>query len=220
MSSNTSFRNTIPELLRQGAQVGRSHYEPMMGESLYGIRNGAYVMNLEKTETNLRRSAQFLHAVSAQKGNVLFVDPNHSSRKLTIAAAQACNQHVLAHSWTGGFLTNGHSVYREVNLYHQLQHHSYTYQGNLPQYRRMKNRCSGLKPWFTKPDVLVLVHSESCRVAIAEAQALDIPVIGIVDAHESPQGITYPVPGNSKSLRFIHHCLNVWTKALQASLES
>ena len=159
--------------------------------------------------------APSIHALASQGGHVLFVDPTPGSKALTRAAAKACNQSVLAHGWIGGFLTNGHSVSNELALYHQLQQYPHTQGTNLPQYRRMKNRCSGLRQGFTKPDALILVNVGSCKVAVAEATALCIPVVAIVDGHESSQGITYPIPGNPKSLRFLHHCLHTWTQALQ-----
>jgi len=39
--------------------------------------------------------------------------------------------------------------------------------------------------------------------AITEAQKLGIPVIGVVDTNNSPDGVTYVIPGNDDSSRAI-----------------
>ena len=42
-----------------------------------------------------------------------------------------------------------------------------------------------------------------CKKALAEAQKLGIPVIGVVDTNHSPEGIAYVIPGNDDSSRAV-----------------
>ena len=40
-------------------------------------------------------------------------------------------------------------------------------------------------------------------IAVAEANKLGIPVVGILDSNSDPKGIDYPVPGNDDAIRAI-----------------
>ncbi len=53
------------------------------------------------------------------------------------------------------------------------------------------------------PDALFVVDVEHERIAIAEANKLGIPVIGIVDTNSDPDGIDYVIPGNDDAIRAI-----------------
>jgi len=41
------------------------------------------------------------------------------------------------------------------------------------------------------------------RIAVLEANKLGIPVLGIVDTNNSPDGVNYVVPGNDDAIRAI-----------------
>jgi small subunit ribosomal protein S2 len=41
------------------------------------------------------------------------------------------------------------------------------------------------------------------RIAVKEANKLGIPVIGIVDTNNSPDGVNYVIPGNDDAIRAI-----------------
>jgi small subunit ribosomal protein S2 len=41
------------------------------------------------------------------------------------------------------------------------------------------------------------------RIAVAEAQKLQIPIIAIVDTNCDPSGIDYPIPGNDDAIRAV-----------------
>jgi small subunit ribosomal protein S2 len=53
------------------------------------------------------------------------------------------------------------------------------------------------------PDALFIIDVGHEKNAIAEAKTLGIPVIGVVDTNNTPNGIDYVVPGNDDSSRAI-----------------
>ena len=53
------------------------------------------------------------------------------------------------------------------------------------------------------PDVIVVIDTNKEHIAIAEANTLNIPVVGILDSNSSPDNITYPIPGNDDAIRAI-----------------
>jgi small subunit ribosomal protein S2 len=53
------------------------------------------------------------------------------------------------------------------------------------------------------PDALFVVDVGYQKIAITEANKLGIPVIGIVDSNNNPEGVDYVIPGNDDSSRAI-----------------
>ena len=55
---------------------------------------------------------------------------------------------------------------------------------------------------------------EKEKIAINEANILNIPVIGLVDSDSDPDGIDYIIPGNDDSIRSIKLISNVIADAI------
>ena len=54
-----------------------------------------------------------------------------------------------------------------------------------------------------KPDLLIIFDVLKDRIAVKEANKLNIPVIGIVDSNADPDQIDYVIPGNDDAIRSI-----------------
>jgi len=53
------------------------------------------------------------------------------------------------------------------------------------------------------PDAIFVVDVGFHKIAVAEAQKLGIPLVGVVDTNHSPAGIDYVIPGNDDSARAV-----------------
>jgi small subunit ribosomal protein S2 len=53
------------------------------------------------------------------------------------------------------------------------------------------------------PDALFVIDVGYQKGAVAEAKKLGVPVIGVVDTNNSPDGVTHVIPGNDDSSRAI-----------------
>jgi small subunit ribosomal protein S2 len=53
------------------------------------------------------------------------------------------------------------------------------------------------------PDLIFVIDVKKEALAIAEANKLGIPVVGVVDTNCSPDGIDYIIPGNDDAARAI-----------------
>ena len=53
------------------------------------------------------------------------------------------------------------------------------------------------------PSAVYIIDPRKERIAVAEAQKLQIPIIAIVDTNCDPSGIDYPIPGNDDAIRAI-----------------
>jgi small subunit ribosomal protein S2 len=75
-----------------------------------------------------------------------------------------------------------------------------TYQREMDKLNRS---LGGIKDMNGLPDALFVVDVGYQKIAVAEANKLKIPVIGIVDTNNSPDGISYVIPGNDDSSRAV-----------------
>jgi small subunit ribosomal protein S2 len=68
---------------------------------------------------------------------------------------------------------------------------------------KLQRSLGGIKDLDSLPDALFVVDVGYQKGAVAEAQKLGIPLIGVVDTNHSPDPITYVIPGNDDSSRAI-----------------
>jgi small subunit ribosomal protein S2 len=68
---------------------------------------------------------------------------------------------------------------------------------------KLNRSLGGIKELSSLPDALFIIDVGYQKGAVAEANKLGIPVIGVVDTNHTPAGIDYVIPGNDDSSRAI-----------------
>jgi small subunit ribosomal protein S2 len=68
---------------------------------------------------------------------------------------------------------------------------------------KLQRSLGGIKDLEKLPDALFIIDVGYQKGAVAEANKLGIPVIGVVDSNNSPDGVSYVIPGNDDSSRAI-----------------
>jgi small subunit ribosomal protein S2 len=61
----------------------------------------------------------------------------------------------------------------------------------------------GIRDMNRVPGLLFVVDCKKERIAIAEANKLEIPVIGIIDTNSDPDPIDFPIAGNDDAIKSI-----------------
>jgi small subunit ribosomal protein S2 len=69
--------------------------------------------------------------------------------------------------------------------------------------QRLEKVFVGIKDMERLPAVMFVVDTNKEKIAVAEANRLGIPIVGIVDTNCDPDLINHPVPGNDDALRSI-----------------
>ncbi len=115
--------------------------------------------------------------------------------------------------WLGGLLTNNRTVRQSINRL--VEYETMEADGSLDRmgkrealsFRRelekLRRSLAGIKDMKGLPDALFIVDVGYEDIAIAEARKLKIPVIGVVDSNNSPDGVDYVIPGNDDAIRSI-----------------
>jgi small subunit ribosomal protein S2 len=69
---------------------------------------------------------------------------------------------------------------------------------------KLERALGGIKDMGGLPDLLFVIDTNKESIAVAEARALSIPVVAVVDSNSEPDSVTYPVPGNDDASRAIN----------------
>jgi len=205
---------TMRQLLEAGVHFGHHtrRWNPKMKPYIFGVRNGVHIIDLEQTVPMLYAALEAVRSAVAGGGRVLFVGTKRQASEKIAEAAKRCGQPFVNHRWLGGMLTNwktiSHSIKRLRELEEQLGGET---QGltkkellNLTRDRdKLERSLGGIKEMGGQPSLLFVIDTNKEAIAVAEANKLGIPVIGLVDSNSDPDGIFYPVPGNDDALRAI-----------------
>lgn len=205
---------TMRQLLEAGVHFGHTsrRWNPKMAPYIFGKRNGVHILDLEQTVPMLHQALQFVRDVTAGGGRVLFVGTKRQASDKVADAAKRCGQYYVNHRWLGGMLTNwktiSQSIRRLKNLEEQLSQEETGLTKkellNLTREREKLDRAlGGIKEMGGLPDVIFVIDTNKEHIALDEARVLNIPVVAVLDSNSSPEGVTYPIPGNDDAIRAI-----------------
>jgi small subunit ribosomal protein S2 len=206
---------TMRDMLKAGVHFGHQtrYWNPKMGAYIYGARNKIHIINLEKTLPMLQDAFNFVGKIAANKGKVLFVGTKSAARDIIKEEADRCRMPYVNHRWLGGMLTNYKTIRQSIRRLKDLEamfeknNFGRLVKKEILQLTREKAKLDrslgGIKNMGGLPDALFVIDVGHENIAIAEANRLGIPVIGIVDTNHNPKGVSYIVPGNDDSLRAI-----------------
>ena len=209
--SNVSMR----EMLEAGVHFGHQtrFWNPKMAPYLYGHRNKIHIINLEKTLPLFNEAVNFVGKLAARKGKIMFVGTKRAAQTIIAEEASRCSMPYVSRRWLGGLLTNFKTVRQSLNRYKELE--AAKLDGRMEkmskkdmllhnrELEKLERTLSGIKDMAGLPDALFVVDVGYEYIAISEARRLGIPVIGVVDSNNDPQGIDYIIPGNDDAIRSI-----------------
>ena len=206
---------TMREMLEAGVHFGHQtrYWNPKMASYLFGHRNKIHIINLEKTLPLFNDALNFVGGLVARKGTVLFVGTKRAAQQIIEEEARRCGMPFVNRRWLGGLLTNNRTVRQSINRL--MEYETMETDGSVDRmgkrealsFRRelekLRRSLAGIKDMKGLPDALFIVDVGYEDIAIAEARKLKIPVIGVVDSNNSPDGVDYVIPGNDDAIRSI-----------------
>lgn len=206
---------TMRQLLEAGVHFGHStrRWNPKMSPFLFGVRNGIHIIDLQQTVPLLHQAMTAVKDVVAAGGRVLFVGTKRQASTRVSEAAKRCGQYYVNHRWLGGMMTNwqtiSNSIKRLRTLDDQLAGETVGLTkkellGLTREQAKLERALGGIKEMGGLPDILVVIDTNKEAIAVAEANKLGIPVVGVIDSNSKPDGINYPVPGNDDAIRAIN----------------
>ncbi|MBT6096022.1 MAG: 30S ribosomal protein S2 [Rhodospirillaceae bacterium] len=222
---------TMRQLLEAGVHFGHStrRWNPKMSQYIFGERNNVHIIDLQQTVPMLHQALEAVRGTVARGGRVLFVGTKRQASGKVADAAKRCGQYYVNHRWLGGMMTNWRTISNSIKRLRELDDKlSGETEGltkkevlNLTRERdKLERALGGIKEMGGLPDILFVIDTNKEDIAVAEANKLGIPVIGIIDSNSNPKGISFPVPGNDDALRAINLYCDLVAGAVFAGLQN
>jgi len=206
---------TMRQMLEAGVHFGHQtrYWNPRMAPYIFGHRNKIHIINLEKTMVMYNDALKFARNLAGNKGTILFVGTKRQDREIVREEATRCSMPFVDYRWLGGLLTNFKTVKQSIKRLKEME--AAVEDGSVErmskkeglQFQRelakLQRGLGGIKTLDGIPDALFIVDVGYQKGAVFEARKLGVPVIGVVDSNNSPEGIAHVIPGNDDSSRAI-----------------
>lgn len=206
---------TIQELLEAGVHFGHQtkRWNPKMKRFIFTARNGIYIIDLRKTLLCLERACLKAQEIVQNSQSVLFVGTKMQSKQIIQEAAQRCGAFYVSERWLGGMLTNFQTIRQNVKRLKELEQmkedgtfEKLTKKEVLKLEKEMgklEKTLGGIKEMVFLPGLLYVVDSKKEKIAVAEANKLNIPVVALIDTNSDPDVIDFPIAGNDDAIKSI-----------------
>ena len=206
---------TMKQLLEAGVHFGHQtrRWNPKMKEYIFTERNGIYIIDLQKTVKLIDEAYDYMKDVAANDGVVLFVGTKKQAQDSIEEEAKRCGQFYVNHRWLGGTLTNWNTIQTRIKRLKRIKKMAEdgTFD-RLPkkevaklekQRDRLQKFLGGIEDMPRIPDVLFIVDPRKERIAVKEAQKLNIPIVAMVDTNVDPDEIDVKIPSNDDAIRAV-----------------
>jgi len=206
---------SMKKLLEAGVHFGHQtrRWNPKMDKYIFTERNGIYIIDLQKTATQIEDAYTTIRDIVADGGEVLFVGTKKQAQDAIEQEAKRSGQYYVANRWLGGMLTNFDTIRKSIDKlkrYEQMEEDG-TFdllpKKEVLQYQkemdRLEKNLGGIKDMEKLPDVLFVVDPGEESIAVHEARILGIPVVAIVDTNCDPDDVDLAIPGNDDAIRAV-----------------
>ncbi len=206
---------TMKDLLEAGVHFGHQtrRWNPQMKKFIFMERNGIYIIDLQKTLKCIQDARGVIQKVIRGGGHVLFVGTKKQAKQIVVEDAERSGQFHVTERWLGGMLTNFKTIRTSIKRLKDLD--AMKADGTFDklakkevsrlsrEQERLQFAFAGIKEMPGLPSLVFVVDTKKEKIAVAEANRLGIPIVGIVDTNCDPTQIQYPIPGNDDALRAI-----------------
>jgi small subunit ribosomal protein S2 len=205
---------SMRDMLEAGVHFGHQtrFWNPKMAPFIFGHRNKIHIINLEKTLPLFNEAMKFTRSLAAKRGTILMVGTKRQAREVVAQEARRAGVPFVDKRWLGGMLTNFKTVkgslkklkemqaQKEAGLETMSKKEALLFERELT---KLEKDIGGIQDMNALPDALFVIDVGFHKIAVAEAQKLGIPVIGVVDTNHSPDGVDYVIPGNDDSAKAV-----------------
>jgi small subunit ribosomal protein S2 len=202
------------EMLEAGVHFGHQtrFWNPKMAPFIFGHRNRIHIINLEKSLPMFQEACKFARQLAANRGTILMVGTKRQAREILATEARRAGVPFVDQRWLGGMLTNFKTVKSSIKRLKEMKAQqeagleavSKKEQLNFTrEIEKLEKDIGGIQDMASLPDAIFVIDVGFHKIAVAEAQKLGIPLIGVVDSNHTPEGIDYVIPGNDDSAKAV-----------------
>lgn len=207
-SKKDDFKIDPAEMMQVGLHFGHktSKVHPKIKPFLYGARNGVHIFDFEKTTESIKAALEFIKKIISEGKVMVLVGTKVQIKKILVETAKECGLPYIADRWLGGTFTNFDTIKRRVDYLKELEEKKAS--GGLDKYTKkeranfdkeldgLRLKFEGLKELKGLPEAVFVCDMKKDILAVKEARAKGVKVIGIADTNIDPTLADYPIPAN------------------------
>ncbi len=213
-------------MLKAGMHFGRKKtvFNPKMKKYVFTVKEGICIIDLLKTQSELRALSDQLKKIMADGGLVLFVGLTKQSSDSIKELANTLNMPYVIDRWLGGTLTNFKIISGRVKKMEEMEKEQknnelgkYTKKERLlfeRELKKMEVRFGGLRKLTRLPDVVFVSSLKESALPVHEAGRMKIKVMAIANTDSDPEEVEQVVPANDRSKKSIDLILDALKKEL------
>jgi len=219
----------VKALLEAGAHFGHKteRWHPKMAPYIHSKRGGSHVIDLVKTASKLEEALSFLNTIAEKNRQILFVGTKKQAQEIVKKLAENTKQPYVTERWLGGMLTNwntiGGRIKHLVELESKMANGELSAKYNKLEIQRFQEEIDslnklygGIKELNARPGAVVVFGIVDDANAVAEANKLKLPVVGICDTNSDPSDIDYPIPANDDAIKTLQLIADYIQSAIEA----
>lgn len=194
-----------------------------MRRFIFEERNGLYIIDLAKTMQQVRIAADAVKEIIGKHRSILFVGTKKQAKAVTRELAEQCGEFFVCERWLGGMLTNLTTIRQSIKKLDRIEKRIATGGGGLNKKElslltkdqiKLERNLAGVRNMRKLPGLVIVVDPSKEHLAVAEANKLGIPVMGLVDTNCDPDPIQYVIACNDDALKSIKLILQVIAQAI------
>ncbi len=206
---------SMKQLLEAGVHFGHqsNKWNPKMKKYIFTTRNDIHIINLEDTSELCDKAYYFIRDMVASGKNVLFVGTKKQAQEAIEQDAKRCGMYYIVNRWLGGTLTNFKTIKTRIARLNKLNQMEQVGEFDLlpkkevaglkKEKEKLEKALGGIKDMPDIPGVMFVVDPKKEHIAVKEARALGIAIVGIVDTNCDPDDVDYPIPANDDAIRAV-----------------
>ena len=221
----------VSELIKAGVHFGHltRKWNPNMSPYIYMEKNGIHIINLYKTVAKLEEASNALKKIAASGRKILFVATKKQAKDIVSECSKKINMPYITERWPGGMLTNFITIRKAVKkmsaidrmkqdgTFNSLSKKEKLQIGRLRE--KLEKNLGSISNMTRLPGAIFIVDILREKIAVKEAQKLNIPIFAMVDTNSDPRGIDYVIPANDDASKSISKVLEYVGSAIQNGLE-
>ena len=206
---------SMKQLLEAGVHFGHpaNKWNPKMKKYIFTTRNDIHIINLEDTSVQCDKAYFFIRDIVASGKNVLFVGTKKQAQEAIESEAKRCGMYYITNRWLGGTLTNYKTIRQRIARLNKLAQMEEVGEFDLlpkkevaslkAEKEKLEKNLGGIKDMPELPGVMFVVDPKKEHIAVKEARALNIPIVGIVDTNCDPDEVDMAIPANDDAIRSV-----------------
>lgn len=226
---------SIEDLAAAGVLYGepKDKTNPKMIKYIYKddqVSSDMWVIDLDKTYQQLRKTCEFLFYEASKGRKILFVGTKDSCKELVKEAAESVGMPYVANKWAAGLLTNFNTILSSIKKKHQIE--DVLSGKDTSVYKTKKEKAvlgrklkhidkmySGIESMKDLPSSIFVIGGKEEANAIKEAKKTHLQIAGLFDTDCNPEGIKYIIPGNDDSINSVRIVLNTVVMFIQEGIK-